>query len=232
MAPQSSTARAGGFTLIELLVVIAIIAILAGMLLPALARAKEAGKKTKCISNLHNMGLAMLMYADDYDGYVPRGNDPLWWQALTPMLGGKGRTDFARVKVYICPSYPDKKQLIGYVVNGWTFASAADRTGREQTGLARLRRIQNPSATAYFADNERGSWRPVIVSLAGSASLNLNDIWTPGHLPYAANGKTINSERRVALARHGRGSNLMFYDGHAAWKKAQLITVDDWRDVR
>ena len=223
---------ARGFTLIELLVVIAIIAILAGMLLPALGKAKGAAQKTKCASNLHNLGLAMLMYADDNNGYIPRGNDPIWWQVLTPMLGGRTRSDFSKVQVYSCPAFPDKRQLICFVVNAWTFSSPKDKVGSEQTGLTRLSRFLQPTETIYFADNENGSWRPVISSLGAADSIERNDVWSPQHLPYAAGGKTLNAERRVARARHGRGSNLMYFDGHAGWKKAELITVDDWREQR
>src|SRR4051794_1992601 len=82
---------APGFTLIELLTVIAIIAVLAGLLLPALSRAKENARMVQCLNNLHQIGMGLMFYADDFDGRYPAigGTTDRQWVIEDHTLGGK-----------------------------------------------------------------------------------------------------------------------------------------------
>ena len=228
--------RVRGFTLIELLVVIAIIAILAGMLLPALSKARERAKSIGCINNLRQVGVAMLLYADDSDGYIPRGNGHLWFLAYLPYLPEGGtEKDFRNVRIYKCMSYPniraDRIQVITYVINAWNFHSLADRVGYEQIGPSRISRFQAPSDTLYLGDNENGSWRPVITGL-GDAATNLNDVWAPGHIPYNERTGQLNRQRRIAAERHHKGANFVYLDGHSGYLRGRAIVTDLFREVR
>jgi len=225
-----------GFTLIELLVVIAIIAILMAILMPALHRAKEQGKAVSCLNNLKQVGLAAILYAENYDSYVPRGlsggQGVLWFTALLPFLGHeRDITDYRNVKIYRCPSFPrsgfglynipNSKQTVCYVINGWS------PSGASITKPTKLSAFRRPAATIYLADNEAGTWRPIIED-ENSRELVRLDIFSAGHLP-GSDSHDITNGRRIARDRHRGGCNCLFLDWHSAPIRSEEMTEEMWR---
>ncbi|HEY4416910.1 MAG TPA: prepilin-type N-terminal cleavage/methylation domain-containing protein [Verrucomicrobiae bacterium] len=146
------------FTLIELLVVIAIIAILAAMLLPALARAKEAGRRIACLNNVRQLSLAAHMYVDDSRGYYPPRSETNRWPYLLYETYGRS------AKILLCPSEttnaPQTDAPTGgttniadslprsYLINGWNdyFNGINDGDAMKETA------ILYPSDTAVFGE--------------------------------------------------------------------------------
>jgi len=243
--------RHRAFTLIELLVVIAIIALLMGILLPALSRVRKQARTVYCLNNLKQLGIALQMYAQECDDFIPRALDnqkARWILVFIPFLGEEHRsaTDYRKVDIYQCPSFPptgvglngflNKEQTVDYVVNAWDTDDPGLNTGnkgRQKDAPTRLHSVKRTSDLIYLADNEAGDWRPVVrhrEDLNVASNLNLLDVWSTTHM--AASNQTTkgsNLTRRVAASRHrNNGCNNLFFDGHADWLKAEDNTSLYW----
>lgn len=190
--------RRCGFTLIELLVVIAIIAILAAILFPVFARARAAAQKTSCLSNISQLGKAMIMYAGDNRGRIPR------WLIPNSTAPNAYTWDYAVFKyvtdpkVFTCPSNQHdvngKKYPTGTIVRSYAMAKNVSGQIIEQA--------PNPSKTVLLL--EKGS-QPIytmadavaewFTQTWGYAQANPNDFW------------------------HDNGKNFEFCDGHSKYYK-------------
>lgn len=207
------------FTLVELLVVIAILAILAALLLPALARSRESARRLKCVSNLHQLGLAIQMYWDDnhgecfrYHGAYTNGGQLYWfgWMGpgpegqrvfdarqgvLFPYLQGRG--------VELCPAFNYGSAQVklkaagasyGY---GYNLALAA----APASPPVKVSRLPHPAETALLADAAQvNTWQA-----PASRTNPMLEEWF-----YIDNS----TNQPNTHFRHGGRANVLFADGH------------------
>ena len=190
--PALASPRRHGFTLIELLVVIAIIAILAAILFPVFARARAKARQTSCLSNVKQISLALMMYAQDNDETYPVVNHTTgydWWNGLQPYVKNP--------QVFRCPAYQAKATdpPTDYLLNG-LFAH----------GIA-MSAIQQPASQICIAVRDP-NW-------IGTGYHPWPDDYT------SWDDLSKYSEFAVAIAKtiHNDGSNYGFADGHAKWYK-------------
>ncbi len=192
-----------GFTLIELLVVIAIIAILAAILFPVFARAREKARQASCVSNCKQIMLAVLMYAEDYDGLTPIGTsywyapggggsagrtDPQgWWQLLDPYMKNQ--------QILICPSGAATASL-GTPWGTFNVSYCANMC-YEQFGFLKMDELSQPAKYAWMWDANR-QWE--------SYWYSQYDTTIPG---------TSYRPWFDASFRHNDQCNMGFLDGHA-----------------
>jgi prepilin-type processing-associated H-X9-DG protein len=185
-----------------LLVVIAIIAILAAILFPVFAKAREKARQSTCTNNLKQIANAAMMYAQDYDEHMPSYKS--WVAQITPYLMAKttGSNPARIVNIWTCPT------AMGLHAYSYNYAINADAVGWALAGLP-LAKFQNPSNTFIFKD---ARWVESTSSYGATVQQSLD--------------KDPSLDENTL---HSGGANYAFADGHVKWFKAESITSSMWK---
>lgn len=215
-----------GFTLIELLVVIAIIAILAAILFPVFASARESARKTACLSNTKQLGLATLLYAQDYDEQFPLFTwdyATYWSIGWNPSINKWSRERailYPYTKsngIQACPSYQSGGNLggVGYGYNERLAGTTYDPPAYILLNPATLAEIKRPSETILFSDTanrtDTAATSPATINWARTKPSDVNMLQAPSIWCYEGYGCTASAD-----FRHQGRMNFVAVDGHAA----------------